>query len=91
MALEQDYQKLLDENIRLKKNLKSKESFIHTILKQKNELNEKISLLFSELEMFKEVKKERLYLRLLKSQAKTIKEIFRMKMKVEENRLKAKN
>ena len=91
MALEQDYQKLLDENIRLKKNLKSKELFIGTILKQKNELNEKVSLLFAELEMFKEVKKERLHLRLLKSQAKTIKEIFRMKMKVEENRLKAKN
>ena len=60
MALEQDYKRLLDENIRLKKNIKSKELFIGTILKQKNELNEKVSLLFAELEMFKEVKKERL-------------------------------
>lgn len=91
MALEQDYKRLLDENIRLKKNIKSKELFIGTILKQKNELNEKVSLLFAELEMFKEVKKERLHLRLLKAQARTIKEIFRIKMNVEENQLKAKN
>lgn len=81
MSLKQDYEKLLEENQKLKKDLNSKQSFIGVILKQKKELNDHIKLLFSELEKFQEVKAERLHLRILKAKVRTAKDMFKLQCK----------
>lgn len=78
MNLKQDYDVLLVENQKLKRDLKSKQSFISTILKQKKELNKQVSLLFSELERFKGFKASRFHLRTLKMHVKEAMKLHRL-------------
>lgn len=82
MCLKQDYEKLIEENHKLKRDLNSKQCFISKILKQKKELNELVKLLFSELDQFQGIKAERFHLKTLKAKVRTAKEIFQLKCKI---------
>ena len=82
MDLKQDYEDLLMKNKKLKKEIKSKECFISKLLQQKKELNEKVTLLFNDLEKFKDYRAERFHLRTLRMQRVEILKMYNLQQKV---------